>query len=88
MRAARLRVAAHQYGILGVEKHHARLQQFFDAFQDFGQAVECRALAHIHHDGGAFHVARGADEAGKMGQKLEGKIVDAVKSQVLKGLER
>ena len=40
VRAARLRVAADENRVLGIEKNHARLQQLLDAFQDLGQTVK------------------------------------------------
>ena len=88
MRTPRFGVAPHQHGILGVKKNHARVQQISYGLQDFGQAVEGRAFANVHHDGGPLHFGGLADQAGEIGQQFHRQIVDAVKSQVLKSLER
>ncbi len=52
----RLGVAAHQHGILRIEKDNAGRNDFADVDEDFRQAVERDALAHVDHDGGLGNV--------------------------------
>ncbi len=54
----------------------------------FGQAVETAAFANVHDDGGAFDLNGFADDRGELRQQFEGEIIDAMVSQILKGLER
>ena len=88
MRAACFRVPADEHGVLSVEIDDAGLKKFLDALEDFREAIESGALANVHDDSGAFDLNGFTDDRGELREQFEGQIVDAVVSQILKGLKR
>ncbi len=88
MRPPRLRVALHQRRVLCVQKYHPRVQQRLYVFQNLRQAVQRGALADVHHNRGLLHFIGFAHQSGKIRQKFQRQVIYAMKSQVLKGLQR
>lgn len=86
MRTPRLRIAAHQHFILGIEKDHARGQHCPDALQNIGKQVERLPLADIHDNGGAFDLRGLAHQVGKIRQQFQRQIIHGMKPKIFKCL--
>ncbi len=88
MRPARLRIAAHQHSVLRIEKDHARVQQLLDALRISGSRSSVAPSRTSTTMAARSTSVDLPTNAGELRQQFERKIVDAVKSKILKGLER
>ena len=87
MRAARLAEAPQQHRIGGFEEGDLGRNHAPHCLQNARQLLELRAFAHIHHQRGAADLGRLQRHLGEARNQFDGKVVDAVVAQILKGLE-
>jgi hypothetical protein len=86
VRPARLRVAAHQHGVLRVEKDHARGSSFLTRLRISGRRSSVCPSRTSTTMAARRSISRTFPPAGKIGQQFQRQIVDGVKAQILKAL--
>src|SRR5271170_4005858 len=87
MRAAGLAEAPQQYSIGGFQKGNLGWNQAPYRLQNAGKLLELGAFAHIHHQSGASDFSRLQCHLSKAWDQFDGKVIDAVVTQILKSLK-